>query len=149
MLQPYSTDHYMRQALKEAAHAAEAGEIPIGAVVVCNKRIIARGHNQVERLQDATAHAEMIALTAASESLGSKYLMDCTLYVTLEPCPMCAAAIKWAKVGNLVYGADDPKGGFTRHRPSLLWEQTEVSSGLLAEESREMLQAFFRERREE
>ena len=149
MLQPNGPEYFMRQALREAGRAAEEGEIPIGAVVVCNQRIIARGYNQVERLQDATAHAEMIAITAASESLGSKYLMDCTLYVTLEPCPMCAAAIQWAKVGSLVYATDDPKGGYTRHQPSLLWPQTEVDKGYLADESRKLLQTFFRERREE
>jgi len=148
MLKPNGPEYFMRQALQEAARAAEEGEIPIGAVVVCNQRIIARGYNQVERLQDATAHAEMIAITAASEGLGSKYLMDCTLYVTLEPCPMCAAALRWAKLGALVHAAADPKGGYTRHKPSLLWEQTEVDHGQFAAESREMLQQFFRERRE-
>lgn len=148
MLQPFGPEHFMKEALKEAQKAFDADEVPIGAVVVCNNRIIARGHNQVERLEDATAHAEMIAITAASENLGSKYLTDCQVYVSLEPCPMCAAALRWAKIGVLVYGAPDSKGGFTRHEPSLLWEQTLVDEGYLANESRELLQSFFKIKRE-
>ncbi|MBQ6086828.1 MAG: nucleoside deaminase [Bacteroidales bacterium] len=138
---------YMAEALREAALANAEGEIPIGAVVVAGDRIIGRGHNMTERLNDPTAHAEMIAITAATEALGGKYLTDCTLYVTVEPCPMCAAALAWAQLGALVYGADDPKRGYSLFSPSLLHPKTEVVSGILADECSTLLSDFFRDRR--
>lgn len=138
----------MREALKEASAAADDGEIPVGAVVVCRGRIIARGHNMTEQLHDPTAHAEMIALTAATEAVGGKYLTDCTLYVTLEPCPMCAAALGWAQITRIVYGASDPKRGYTLFTPSLLHQRTEVISGTLADECGAMVSAFFKSRRQ-
>lgn len=138
----------MREALKEASAAGKEGEIPVGAVVVCRGRIIARGHNMTEQLHDPTAHAEMIALTAATEAVGGKYLTDCTLYVTLEPCPMCAAALGWAQITRIVYGASDPKRGYTLFTPSLLHQRTEVISGTLADECGAMVSAFFKSRRQ-
>lgn len=140
-------ERYMQEALREAREAGEEKEIPIGAVIVCRGRIIARGHNMVERLQDPSAHAEMIALTAATEALGGKYLNDCTIYVTVEPCPMCAAALNWAQIGRIVWGADDPKRGFTLFSPSLLHPKTQTASGILAEDCSELVSAFFRQRR--
>ena len=133
----------MREALREAQAAAAEGEIPIGAVIECRGRIIAKGHNMTERLHDPTAHAEMIALTAATEYLGGKYLPDCTLYVTVEPCPMCAAALNWAQISGIVWGAADPKRGYTLFSPSLLHPRTEVSSGLLGDECSRILTDFF------
>lgn len=133
----------MREALREAQAAAAEGEIPIGAVIECRGRIIARGHNMTERLHDPTAHAEMIALTAATEYLGGKYLPDCTLYVTVEPCPMCAAALNWAQISRIVWGAGDPKRGYTLFSPSLLHPRTEVSSGVLWDECSRILTDFF------
>lgn len=140
-------EKFMRDALREAGLAAEAGEIPIGAVIVCRGRIIAKGHNMVEMLHDPTAHAEMIALTAATEAHGGKYLNDCTIYVTVEPCPMCAAALNWAQIGRIVWGADDPKRGFTLFSPSLLHPKTETASGILAEDCSSIVSGFFKERR--
>ena len=133
-----NTDHekYMREALKEARRAWDEGEIPIGAVVVCEGRIIARAHNQTETLHDPTAHAEMLAMTAA--------LPECTLYVTVEPCPMCAAAMAWTQVGALVYGADDPKRGYTLFSPSLLHPRTKLIKGVLAEECGAVMTEFFK-----
>ena len=125
---------YMRDALREAQSALEEGEVPIGAVVVCNGRIIARGHNLTETLNDVTAHAEMQAVTAAASWLGGKYLNDCTLYVTVEPCPMCAAALNWAQVGRIVYGAADPRRGYTLFTPPLLHPRTQVTAGILSDE---------------
>ena len=140
-------ERYMQEALREARKAGEDGEIPIGAVIVCRGRIIAKGHNMTEMLHDPTAHAEMIALTAATEAIGGKYLTDCTIYVTVEPCPMCAAALGWAQVGRIVWGADDPKRGFTLFTPSLLHPKTETASGLLAEDCSSLVSDFFRKRR--
>lgn len=140
-------EKYMREALREAREALSEDEVPIGAVVVCRGRIIARGHNMTERLHDPTAHAEMIALTAATEAVGGKYLGDCTLYVTVEPCPMCAAALCWAQLGSLVYGASDPKRGFSLYSPSLLHPQTQVSSGILSEECSELVKSYFKAKR--
>ena len=137
-------ERYMREALLEAKMAGEDGEIPIGAVIVCRGRVIAKGHNMTEMLHDPTAHAEMIAITAATEALGGKYLQDCTLYVTVEPCPMCAAALNWAQVGRIVYGAPDPKRGFTLYSPSLLHPRTEVTSGIISEECSTLVSDFFR-----
>lgn len=140
-------ERYMRDALREAGQAAEEGEIPIGAVVVCRGRVISRGHNMTERLHDPSAHAEMIALTAATEALGGKYLTDCTLYVTVEPCPMCSGALNWAQLGALVYGAPDPKRGYSLFSPPLLHPKTEVRRGVLAEECSALVSEFFRSRR--
>lgn len=137
----------MKEALREAQAAEADNEIPIGAVIACRGRIIARGHNMTEMLHDPTAHAEMIALTAATEALGGKYLSDCTLYVTVEPCPMCAAALNWAQVGRIVYAAGDPKRGYTLFTPSLLHPKTEVESGLFAEECSSLVSAFFKKMR--
>ena len=140
-------ERFMREALREARTAGEEDEVPIGAVVVCRGRIIARGHNMTERLHDPTAHAEMIALTAATEALGGKYLDACTLYVTVEPCPMCAAALCWAQLGRLVYGAPDPRRGYTLFSPSLLHPRTEVASGLLADECGDLVKDYFKSKR--
>lgn len=137
----------MRAALEEARAALAEDEIPIGAVVVCKGRVIGRGHNMVERLADPTAHAEMIALTAATNALGGKYLSDCRLYVTVEPCPMCAAALDWAQLGSLVYGAPDPKRGYSLFTPDLLHPRTEVSSGVLQDECSSLVKEFFKARR--
>ncbi len=137
----------MREALSEA-HAADAeGEIPVGAVVACNGSVIARGHNMTERLHDPTAHAEMIALTAATEAMGGKYLNDCTLYVTMEPCPMCAGALCWCQIGRIVYGAIDPKRGYSMFTPPLLHPKTEVTAGVMAEECSSIVKEFFQRRR--
>ena len=138
---------FMQEALREARDAAAEGEIPIGAVVVSRGRIIAKGHNMTERLHDATAHAEMIAITAATEAIGGKYLEDCTLYVTVEPCPMCAAAMNWSQLGGLVYGAPDPKRGYTLFSPSLLHPKTKVEQGILADDCSTLVSGFFKARR--
>lgn len=140
-------EKFMREVLREAKAAEEEDEIPIGAVIVFAGRVIAKGHNMTERLHDPTAHAEMIAITAATEAMGGKYLNDCTLYVTVEPCPMCAAASAWAQVGRIVYGASDPKRGYSLFTPSLLHPKTEVVSGVLAEECGGMVTEFFRNKR--
>ena len=141
-----NTEHekYMREALKEARKAEDEGEIPIGAVVVCGGRIIARAHNQTETLHDPTAHAEMLAITAATNYLGGKYLPECTVYVTVEPCPMCAAAMAWAQTAAVVYGADDPKRGYSLFSPNLLHPKAKVTKGILADECGETLTGFFR-----
>ena len=140
-------EYYMQQALREAREAAREGEIPVGAVIVCNESIIARAHNQTETLHDVTAHAEMLAFTAAAEALGAKYLAGCTLYVTLEPCVMCAGAAGWTQVERIVYGASDPKRGFEQLGRSMLHPKTEVTSGVMAEECGELVKEFFREKR--
>ena len=137
----------MQEALAEARAARSEGEVPIGAVITCRGRIIAHGHNMTERLHDPTAHAEMIALTAATEAVGGKYLDDCTLYVTVEPCPMCAAALNWAQVGRIVYGAPDPKRGYSRFSPSLLHPKTKVTTGTLADACAAMMTEFFQSKR--
>lgn len=147
MIQPFDDTYFMRQALMEARAAADEGEIPIGAVLVCRDRIIARAHNQTERLNDVTAHAEMLAITAASGLLGAKYLIDCTLYVTIEPCVMCAGAIAWAQLGAVVYGASDEKRGFSRFAPQALHPKTMVKRGILEKECAEEMRRFFQERR--
>ena len=140
-------EKYMREALAEARAAAAEDEIPIGAVIVCNGRIIGKGHNMVERLHDATAHAEMIAITAATEAIGGKYLQDCTLYVTVEPCPMCAAALNWSQISRIVYGAPDPRRGFSLYSPSLLHPKTEVTGGVLADECGTLVAECFKQKR--
>lgn len=139
--------YFMQQALAEARRACDEEEIPVGAVVVCDGSIIARAHNLTERLADVTAHAEMQAFTAAAEYLGGKYLNDCTLYVTLEPCVMCAGAAGWTQLGRIVYGASDPKRGFERLGRSMLHPRTEVTAGVLANECEALLKAFFKQRR--
>jgi len=140
-------EYYMQQALREAKAAYDEGEIPIGAVIVCNGQIIARGHNNTERLHDVTAHAEMVAFTSASEALGSKYLPECTLYVTVEPCPMCAGAAGWTQIGRIVYGASDSKRGFERICRAMLHPKTQVEKGVLEEECSELMKKFFKELR--
>lgn len=140
-------EYFMREALKEAKYAFEEGEVPVGAVVVANNQIIARGHNQTQALNDATAHAEMIALTAAANTIGGKYLLDCTLYVTLEPCVMCAGASCWTQLSKIVYGASDPKRGFTNIQGNLLHPKTTYVSGILAPEAEALLKAFFQKLR--
>ena len=137
----------MKQALAEANKAYDEGEVPIGAVVVCKGRIIARAHNLTEMLNDVTAHAEMQAITAASTNISGKYLNDCTLYVTVEPCPMCAGAIAWAQLGRLVYGAEDEKRGYHRYAPDVLHPKTEVVSGVCADEATALMKEFFKSKR--
>ena len=139
--------YYMKQALAEAQKAAERGEVPVGAVVVCKDRIIARAHNLTETLTDVTAHAEMQAITAAASSLGGKYLNECTLYVTVEPCVMCAGAIGWAQTGRLVFGASDEKRGYQRYAPQALHPKTQVSQGVLADECARLMKEFFLNKR--
>lgn len=140
-------EHYMRQALIEAQKAFERDEVPVGAVLVCRDRIIARGHNLTETLTDVTAHAEMQTITAAADFLGGKYLTDCTLYVTLEPCVMCAGALGWSQVSRIVYGASDPKRGFTHFAPLALHPRTVVSSGVLEDECATLMKSFFQKKR--
>lgn len=140
-------EQYMKQALREAARAYDEGEIPIGAVIVCCGQVIARGHNLTERLHDVTAHAEMQAITAATEYLGGKYLTDCTLYVTVEPCIMCAGALGWSQIPRVVYGADDEKRGFRRFAPQALHPRCEVVSGVLAAECGALMKDFFARKR--
>jgi len=147
MLEVYDDNYFMRQALAQARIAATMGEIPVGAVVVSGGRIIARGHNETERLSDVTAHAEIIALTAAANHLGDKYLHHCTLYVTLEPCPMCAGALNWAQASRIVYGASDDKRGFMRFGRELLHPRSRLEFGILHDECAELMTSFFRERR--
>ncbi|MCI6629110.1 MAG: nucleoside deaminase [Bacteroidales bacterium] len=138
---------YMQMALAQASEAASEDEVPIGAVIVCRGRIIGKGHNMTERLKDPTAHAEMIALTSATQAMGGKYLNDCTLYVTVEPCPMCAAALCWAQIGRIVYGAADPKRGYSLFTPSLLHPKTEVTSGVLGDECSKIVTDYFKSKR--
>lgn len=141
-------EYFMRQALVEARTAFEKKEVPVGAVIVWNGRIIARSHNMTETLNDVTAHAEMQAITAAAEIMGGKYLKDCTLYVTLEPCIMCAGALGWSQISRVVYGATDPKRGYSKFTPNPLHPKTEVINGILADESLELMQSFFKNKRE-
>lgn len=140
-------EKFMREAMKEAEMAAYEDEVPIGAVVVCRGRIIGKGHNMTEKLHDATAHAEMIAITAATEAVGGKYLNDCTLYVTVEPCPMCAGALNWSQIGRIVYGAPDPKRGYSLFSPSLLHPKTEITGGVLEQECGALVRDFFMAKR--
>lgn len=140
-------NYYMKMAMREAQMAAEEGEVPVGAVVVCNNQVIAKTHNQTERLCDVTAHAEMLALTAAANYLGGKYLGDCTLYVTLEPCTMCAGAMRWSQLGRLVYGATDEKNGYRKFAEGVMHPRTKVESGVMEEECAGIMTRFFRERR--
>ena len=146
-MQPFDDVYFMKRAFQEAQLAYEKGEVPVGAVVVANNRIIARAHNLTETLTDVTAHAEMQAVTAAANLLGGKYLNECTLYVTLEPCVMCAGALGWAQLGRLVYGAADEKRGFSKFAPMGLHPKTEVRAGILGDDCADLMTAFFRERR--
>lgn len=140
-------EQFMRKALDEAQAAFDEGEIPVGAIVVCRGRIISRAHNLTETLTDVTAHAEMQAITAAANALGGKYLTDCTLYVTVEPCPMCAGAIGWAQIPRIVYGAPDEKRGYRRFAPDVLHPKATAIGGVLEEECRTLMQEFFKKRR--
>jgi tRNA(adenine34) deaminase len=143
-----SHEYFMKEALKEARKAFDEDEIPVGAVVVCNNHIVARAHNQTEKLNDVTAHAEMLAFTAAEEHIGSKYLKECTLYVTLEPCVMCAGAAFWTQLGELVYGVADEKRGYNLIPGSLLHPMTRVTGGIMQDECGALLKAFFRQKRQ-
>ncbi|UCS95745.1 nucleoside deaminase [Echinicola marina] len=143
----YSPEYFMNEALKQAKLAYEDNEIPVGAVIVCRNRIIARAYNQTEKLTDVTAHAEVLAITAASDALGAKYLTECELFVTLEPCVMCAGASFWAQLGGIHFAASDPKRGFGRLSEQVLHPKTKISSGLMGEESKALLDAFFKKLR--
>ena len=147
MLSVHSDAYFMKQAFKEAEKARDNGEVPVGAVVVCKKQIIARAHNQTELLGDVTAHAEMLALTAASNHLGSKYLQSCEMFVTLEPCIMCAGALKWSQIGRVVYGASDDKGGFMIYGKELLHAKTKVEFGILHDDCSKIVKEFFKAKR--
>jgi tRNA(adenine34) deaminase len=144
----FSDEYFMNEALKEALKAFEQDEVPVGAVVSSNNRIIARGHNMTQKLGDVTAHAEMIALTSAANFMGSKYLYDCTLYVTLEPCLMCAAALNWAQLGKLIFGASDDKAGYHLVESPVLHPKTEIEFGILENECGVLLKEFFKRKRE-
>lgn len=143
----FSEEYFMKMAYREAEKALEKDEIPVGAVVVMNQMVIGRGHNLTQTLQDVTAHAEMQAITAATNHIGAKYLNDCTLYVTLEPCVMCAGAIAWAQMGSLVYGASDPKKGFTLIEHNILHPKTLVKRGIMEQECSEIIKKFFNKKR--
>ena len=143
-----SDEYFMNEALKEAQKAFDVEEVPVGAVIVIQNRIIARAHNMTEQLNDVTAHAEMIAITSASNYLGAKYLIDCTLYVTLEPCIMCAAALKWAQLGRIMYAAEDPREGFSCMGEPILHKKTVVTAGILKDQSTVLLQQFFMNHRD-
>lgn len=140
-------EKYMLEALKEANAAALEEEVPIGAVIVCKGKIIGRGHNMTERLKDPTAHAEMIAITAATEAMGGKYLNDCRIYVTVEPCPMCAGALAWSQIGEVIYGTADPKRGFSMFSPSLMHPKTRIKSGVMKEDCGRIITDFFKSKR--
>jgi tRNA(adenine34) deaminase len=142
-----SDEYFMREALKEAKKAFDADEIPVGAIVVCNNRIIARAHNLTERLNDVTAHAEMQAITSAANFLNGKYLNECTMYITLEPCVMCAGALSWSQIGKIVFGASDTKRGFNLIGNKILHPKTELISGIIADECSELLKTFFQKKR--
>lgn len=141
-------ENYMLLAIAEAQKAAKMGEVPVGALVVCGKQIIAKAHNQTELLRDVTAHAEILAITTATQHLGSKYLPECTLYVTLEPCPMCAGALAWAQIGKLVYGTPDPKRGYSRWGDTLLHPKTKTTKDILGNECAQLISAFFAQKRQ-
>ena len=147
MLSVYSDEFYMKEAFKEAQKAFEKDEVPVGAVIVCKNTIIARAHNLTEQLNDTTAHAEMQAITAATNYLGAKYLNECTIYITLEPCIMCAGALNWAQIGKIVYAAKDEKKGYTTLTQNILHTKTEVSSGILEKECSEIIKEFFKMKR--
>ncbi|MBS4012172.1 MAG: nucleoside deaminase [Bacteroidetes bacterium] len=144
----FSDDYYMGEAIKEAQKALEIDEVPVGAIIVCNNQIIAKAHNLTEKLNDVTAHAEMQAITAASEYLGGKYLKDCTIYITLEPCLMCAGALQWSQISKIVYGADDEKRGFSIYNQSVFHPKTVVKKGFRKEECSKLLKDYFKSKRE-
>jgi len=148
MLSVFSDDSFMKEALKEAQKAFDEDEVPVGAVIVCDNKIIARAHNMTERLNDVTAHAEMLAFTSATNMLGGKYLNECTLYVTLEPCVMCAGASYWTQLKKVVYGASDENRGFAKHQENLLHPKTEIVKGVKAEEASELVKSFFKQKRD-
>lgn len=143
----YDDEYFMRMALEEARLAFDEGEVPVGGVIVCGDKVIARGHNLVMRLNDPTAHVEMQLITCATDYLGSRYLQDCTLYVTLEPCVMCAGALFWSQIGRVVFGADDPKRGATRMNQRIYHPKTVVDGGVMTDECAEVLKSFFNEKR--
>lgn len=143
----FDDNYFMNEALKEARKAYDADEVPVGAVIVANNRVIARAHNLTERLNDVTAHAEMQAITAAANAIGGKYLQDCTLYVTLEPCPMCAGALNWAQITRIVYGANDPKRGYHKFSDNMLHPKTVVQGGVMEQECSEIVKQFFNNKR--
>ena len=143
----FTDQYFMRLAMKEAQKAYDLEEVPIGAVIVARNQLIAKAHNQVQMLNDVTAHAEILALTAAEQNYGSKYLVDCTLYVTIEPCPMCAGALRWAQLGRLVYGADDEKNGFMRFGKAMLHPSTKLACGICSEDGIDLMRRFFAARR--
>jgi len=143
----YGEEYFMKLALQEAQKAADAGEVPVGAVLASGDQLIARCHNSTELLKDVTAHAEILAITAASQYLGSKYLLDCTLYVTLEPCVMCAGALRWAQIGRVIYATADDKAGFMRFGKELLHPRTQLEMGIMMEESASLLKSFFASKR--
>ena len=147
MLSVHTDEHFMRQAYLQAQRAFDEDEVPIGAVVVSDFQIIGKGYNQTERLQDPTAHAEILAITAACEYLGSKYLPECSLFVTVEPCVMCAGAIKWAQIGRLIYAAPEEKSGFSRYSPSLLHPKTLTNFGIMETECSDIMRKFFQQKR--
>lgn len=147
MLSVFSDEHFMKEAFKEAQKAFDEDEVPVGAVIVCENKIIARAHNMTERLNDVTAHAEMLAFTSATDFLGGKYLNECTLYVTLEPCVMCAGASYWTQLKKVVYAASDDKRGFAKHSENLLHPKTEITNGVLEQECSAILKAFFSKKR--
>jgi len=147
MINLYTDEYFMKEALKEARLALDKDEVPIGAVIVCNNRVIARGHNLTEQLTDVTAHAEMQAFTAASGFLGSKYLEGCTLYVTIEPCVMCAGAAFWTQISKVVFGAYDAKRGFTQTNPKILHPKTQMVGGVLEAECSALMKGFFKDKR--
>ena len=147
MFSIFSDEYYMKKALEEAQLAYEEGEVPVGAIVVCDNQIIAKARNQTERMHDVTAHAEMIAISAATEFLGAKYLTDCTLYVTLEPCVMCAGALAWSQIGKIVYGASEERRGFMKFGQGILHPKTELLQGIAQEECAALMKSFFQEKR--
>jgi tRNA(adenine34) deaminase len=146
-MQIYGDDYYMRLALQEAKIAADTGEVPIGAVIASGDQLLARCHNSTELLNDVTAHAEILAITAASQYLGSKYLLDCTIYISLEPCIMCAGALRWSQIGRVVFATPDDKAGFMRYGKELLHPRTQLEMGIMMEESSLLLKSFFQKRR--
>ncbi len=147
MLSPFDDTYFMNQAIQEAMKAEAENEVPVGAVVVAYNKIIGRGYNLTEKLHDVTAHAEVQAITAASNTLGAKYLKDCSLYVTLEPCPMCAGALYWSQIGKIIYGCSDPKRGAMKHAPSLFHPTTVITGGVESERCSEILKSFFEQKR--
>ncbi|WP_394668003.1 nucleoside deaminase [Halosquirtibacter xylanolyticus] len=147
MIQPFDDAYYMKQALLEAENALQEGEIPIGAIIVSEGRVIGRGHNRTETLNDVTAHAEMQAITAAAETLGGKYLKDCTLYVTVEPCIMCAGALGWSQISKVVYGTGDNQRGYSNIAPKAFHPKTEIIGGILEDDCKELMTQFFRNKR--